>query len=363
MNNYVNKLIKNQCECTYDIYIYIVKIWVTTGAGFKLISSGGDKMKREVQVIPYHIDQQLDSVNEVPKGIEMIEAPEIWNVTMGEGVTIAVLDTGCDVNHPDLAKQIIGGRNFTTDDESDPDKFQDYNGHGTHVAGTIAATQDKNGVVGVAPAAKLLILKVLDKDGSGEYDWIINGILYAIEQKADIISMSLGGTEDVPELHEAVKKAVMNNIAVICAAGNDGDGNEETEELCYPAVYNEVISVGAINLEHKSSRFSNSNKEIDLVAPGEKILSTYLNGKYATLSGTSMATPHVAGAMALIKVMTNNSFERNLSEPEIYAQLIKRTIPLGNSPKLEGNGLLYLTAPDYLTELVNKLSLNDAINM
>jgi major intracellular serine protease len=329
----------------------------------QIYPNGGDKMKRVVRVIPYHIDEQLDAVNEVPKGIEMIEAPEIWNVTMGEGVTVAILDTGCDLNHPDLAKQISGGRNFTTDDDSDPNKFQDYNGHGTHVAGTIAAIKNDSGVVGVAPAAKLLILKVLDKDGSGQYEWIINGILYAIEQKVDVISMSLGGSEDVPELHEAIQNAVKNNILVVCAAGNEGDGNDQTDEFGYPGAYNEVISVGAIDLNRRSSEFSNSNKEIDLVAPGEKILSTYLDGKYASLSGTSMATPHVAGALALIKVMANASFERKLSEPELYAQLIKRTIPLGKSPKLEGNGLLYLTAPDYLTELVNKVSLNDVINM
>ena len=320
-------------------------------------------MERCLRVIPYQIDEQLDSVNEVPKGVVMIEAPEIWSDTMGEGVTVAVLDTGCDLSHPDLAEQIIGGRNFTKDDGSDPDKYQDYNGHGTHVAGTIAALQNNNGVVGVAPAAKLLIVKVLDKNGAGEYEWIINGILYAIEQKVDIISMSLGGPEDVPALHDAIKKAVENNIAVICAAGNDGDGSDETDEYGYPGAYNEVISVGAIDFERSSSDFSNSNREIDLVAPGEQILSTYLNGKYATLSGTSMATPHVAGALALIKVLVNNSFERSLSEPELYAQLIKRTIPLGNSPKLEGNGLIYLTAPDYLAELVNKLSLKDVINL
>ena len=319
-------------------------------------------MKRYVRVIPYHINEELDSVNEIPKGIEMIEAPEIWDDTMGEDVTIAILDTGCDISHPDLAEQIIGGRNFTDDDDSDPEKFLDYNGHGTHVAGTIAAMRNDQGVVGVAPAAKLLILKVLNKDGSGQYEWIINGIRYAIEQKVDIISMSLGGPEDVSELHQAIKDAVANDILVVCAAGNEGDGNDQTDEYGYPGAYNEVISVGAIDLNRSSSEFSNSNKEIDLVAPGEKILSTYLNGKYATLSGTSMATPHVSGALALIKVLANRAFERNLSEPELYAQLIKRTIPLGYSPKLEGNGLLYLTATNYLSEIIKKLSLPEVIN-
>ncbi|MBL4953748.1 S8 family peptidase [Neobacillus sp. OS1-32] len=311
-------------------------------------------MEQKVGLIPYQVVEQFDTVNEVPKGIGMIQAPKIWEKTKGKGITVAILDTGCDLTHPDLKDQIIGGRNFTNDDNGDPDVYKDYNGHGTHVAGTIAAIQNNNGVVGVAPEAKLLIIKVLDKKGSGQYEWIINGINYAIEQKADIISMSLGGPVDVPELHKAIQTAVQHNILVVCAAGNEGDGNDSTDEFAYPGSYNEVISVGAVDLNRNSSRFSNSNNEVDLVAPGEKILSTYLNGTYATLSGTSMATPHVSGAMALIKVLANSSFERNLTEPELYAQLIKRTVPLGNSPKLEGNGLIFLTVPEHLSELFAK---------
>ncbi|MCH6264919.1 S8 family peptidase [Neobacillus citreus] len=310
-------------------------------------------MERKVQVIPFEVVEQVEKVNEIPKGIEMIQAPKTWNQTKGEGITVAILDTGCDLTHPDLKERIAGGRNFTNDDNGNPDVYRDYNGHGTHVAGTIAAIQNNSGVVGVAPEANLLIIKVLDKNGSGQYEWIINGIYYAIEQKADIISMSLGGPEDVSELHEAIQEAVANNILVVCAAGNGGDGNASTDEFDYPGSYNEVISVGAVDLARSPSRFSNSNNEVDLVAPGEKILSTYLNGKYAVLSGTSMATPHVSGAMALVKNLANKSFERKLTEPELYAQLIKRTVPLGNSPKLEGNGIVYLTVTDQLSEILN----------
>lgn len=316
-------------------------------------------MDGKVRLIPFQMIKQVKEVNEVPKGVEMIQAPKIWDQTKGKGITVAVLDTGCDTTHPDLKERIVGGRNFTNDDGGNMDVYEDYNGHGTHVAGTIAAIENNTGVVGVAPEANLLIIKVLDKDGSGQYEWIINGINYAIEQKADIISMSLGGPEDVPELHEAIQKAVNNNILVVCAAGNAGDGDESTNEFDYPGCYNEVISVGAIDLQRRSSDFSNSNNEIDLVAPGEEILSTYLNGTYARLSGTSMAAPHVSGALALIKMLANTSFERNLTEAELYAQLIKRTLPLGSSPKLEGNGLVYLTVMDLLSEnSINNLSLN-----
>lgn len=293
----------------------------------------------------------------------MIQAPEVWGKTRGKGITIAVLDTGCELSHIDLKDRIIGGRNFTNDDRGDQNIFRDYNGHGTHVAGTMAAAANDTGVVGIAPEANLLIVKVLDKHGSGQYEWIINGINYAIEQKVDIISMSLGGSEDVPALHEAIKKAVANEILVVCAAGNEGDGRDSTEELSYPAAYNEVISVGATDLNRRISDFSNSNREVDVVAPGENILSTYLNGKYAKLSGTSMATPHVSGALALIKAISNPAFERNLTEPELYAQLIRRTIPLGNSPRLEGNGMVYLTTIEYLSKLANVKVEHEVLNV
>lgn len=311
-------------------------------------------MEQYMRVIPYKVIQEEEQVNEVPKGVELIQAPKVWNETKGAGIKIAVLDTGCDIDHPDLKDRIIGGRNFTDDNNSNPDIYEDYNGHGTHVAGTIAAQENDAGVIGVAPEAGLLIVKVLNKNGSGQYDWIINGIHYAIEQNADIISMSLGGPADVPELYDAIQTAVKKNILVVCAAGNEGDGNDSTDEFAYPGSYNEVISVGAINLQRDSSEFTNSNNEIDVVAPGEGIISTYLNGKYATLSGTSMAAPHVSGALALIKDYSIRYFGRKLTEPELYAQLIRRTVPLGNSPKFEGNGLVYLTVPDHLAGIFDQ---------
>ena len=320
-------------------------------------------MEHYVHVIPYQVLEEVEQAKEVPGGIELIQAPAIWSQTKGEGLTVAVLDTGCDIQHPDLKERIIGGINFTDDDRGNPELFMDYNGHGTHVAGTIAASENDGGVIGAAPQANLLIVKVLNRHGAGQYDWIIKGIQYAIEQKADIVSMSLGGPVDEPRLHEAIKEAVANQILVVCAAGNEGDGDEATDEFAYPGCYNEVISVGAINLERGSSNFTNSHNEIGLVAPGEKILSTYLNGKYATLSGTSMAAPHVAGALALIKNISNIQFGRKLSEPELYAQLIRRTVPLGHSPKLEGNGLVYLTVLDHLAGLFDQEVKSKVLNV
>jgi len=157
-----------------------------------------------------------------------------------------------------------------------------------------------------------------------------------------VISMSLGGRENSPELHKAIQEAISQEILVVCAAGNEGDGNDETDEFAYPGAYPEVVQVGSVNLQKEISEFSNSNNAIDLVAPGEEILSTYLNNEFAVLSGTSMATPHVSGAAALIIEQCEKEFDRPLTEAEIYAQLIKRTISLNYSRRYQGNGVLNL---------------------
>lgn len=310
-------------------------------------------MEKTMRLVPYVTNNTLPEAKETPEGIRLIKAPELWSKGFtGKGLTVAVLDTGCDISHPDLTDQVIGTRNFTDDDEGSPELVNDYNGHGTHVAGTIAANDKNGGISGVAPEAGLLIVKVLSgESGSGAYEWIINGINYAVDQKVDIISMSLGGPEDVPELHEAITRAVQNGVLVVCAAGNEGDGDTATEEFSYPAAYNEVIAVGSVSLARDSSEFSNVNKEIDLVAPGEKIISTLPGDKYGELTGTSMAAPHASGSLAIIKQMEESYFNRDLTEPEVYSQLIRRTLPLSEYPKsLVGNGILYLTAPEVLAE-------------
>ncbi|MGP1907024.1 S8 family peptidase [Metabacillus sp. JX24] len=305
-------------------------------------------MRGQVRLLPHKYGPIVKNVKTNSEGVQMIQAPKLWEKGIrGRGIIIAVLDTGCDINHPDLRGNIAGARNFTTDDNGDQNRVTDYHGHGTHVAGTIAASR----YVGVAPQAKILVVKVLAGDtGSGEYDWIVKGILYAIEQKVDVISMSLGGPSDHSELRKAVKKAAANQISIVCAAGNEGDQDGGTSEYSYPGSYNEVISVGSVGFNRVSSPFSNSNNELDLVAPGERIVSTIPGGEYAAFSGTSMATPHVSGALALIKELEEKEFDRTLTEAEVYAQLIKRTVPHGNPKTLEGNGLLYLTAPDLLRD-------------
>ncbi|WP_331716328.1 S8 family peptidase [Metabacillus kandeliae] len=302
-----------------------------------------------VKLTPFRVGATIDTPTAVPKGISMIDAPSYWQQGFqGEGIVIAVLDTGCQTGHPDLRGQIIGGRNFTNDYLGIPTRYQDNNGHGTHVCGTIAGRGENGGVAGAAPKAKLLVLKVLDGSGKGKTENMTEAVKYAIKwrgpkgEKVRVISMSLGGPDDNPNMHAAIKSAVQNNIAVVCAAGNDGDGNARTSEYSYPGAYEEVIEVGSVSLQQRISPFSNSNSEIDLVAPGEQILSTYPHSKYALLSGTSMATPHVSGALALIIEKYEKKLNRTLTEPEIYKLLLQNTVKLGFSRADEGNGMLKL---------------------
>ena len=139
------------------------------------------------------------------------------------------------------------------------------------------------------------------------------------------------------------------DILVVCAAGNEGDNNSSTDEYSYPGVYNEVISVGAIDYKKTAARFTDSNKEVDLLAPGVNIVSTYLNNSYAMLSGTSMATPHVTGALALLIEWSTKEFGRRLTEAELYGQLIKNTETLDMARSLQGNGLLFMN-PKFVTK-------------
>lgn len=304
----------------------------------------------DIHLIPFRVEAIVAAAPQIPEGVRMIQAPAVWEKGQhGKGTVVAILDTGCQPDHPDLQGRIIGGRNFTADFNSDANDFSDNNGHGTHVAGTVAASLRPDGkIVGVAPETQLLILKVLNGEGAGNYEGIINGIHYAIDwrgpngEKTTVISMSLGGPDNVTELHDAVKRAVDNGIPVVCAAGNEGDDSHSTDEFAYPGAYGEVIQVGAVDFSRKIAPFSNTNNEIDIVAPGINIYSAYPDSQYATLSGTSMATPHISGALVLIKNIAEMEFARELTEAELYAQLVRRTVPLGYPKTAEGNGLLAL---------------------
>ncbi|SDX72233.1 S8 family serine peptidase [Paenibacillus sp. CF384] len=252
----------------------------------------------------------------------------------GKNIKIAVLDTGIS-QHPDLS--ISGGVSYV-DGTSD---YHDDNGHGTHVSGTIAALDNNIGIEGVASQSLIYAVKVLDQNGSGSYSKVIEGIQWAIDNDIDIISMSFGGSENSQILHEALIEAKDKGIILVAAAGNKGIG-EETEMS--PALFPEVISVGAVTKSHKRSVFSSTGAEIDLVAPGTDILSTTNSGAYGELSGTSMSVPHVVGSAAAIW-----SDNPQLTSNEVVNKLYETATPLGEANQY-GHGLINLAKAVGLTE-------------
>lgn len=226
---------------------------------------------------------------DTPWGINRVEAPAAWTVTRGKGVKLAVIDTGIDMTHPELRDILKGGWNAI----STAATFNDDNGHGTHCSGTIAAKDDDAGVVGVAPQIDLYGVKVLDENGSGTFDDVIAGMLWAVENKMEVASMSLGASRGNQALADAVEAMRKAGVILIAAAGNSG------RSVGYPAAYPGAIAVAASDSSDRLASFSSRGPEVAVIAPGVNVRSTYMGGTYDTLSGTSMATPHVAGLTAL----------------------------------------------------------------
>lgn len=226
----------------------------------------------------------------IPWGIKKIGAPKLWGETRGKGVKVAVIDTGILRSHPDLRGRVKGGVDLIG---GKLPGGQGNGGHGTHVAGIIAALDNRIGVVGVAPKASLYDVRAFGLDGEGELATIVKGIDWAIANKVDIINMSFGIPVDSPALHAAVKRASAAGICLIASAGNSG------KELDFPARYPEVIAVGAIDEQGKLAEFSARGQGLDVTAPGVNILSTWPKKTYKKLSGTSMAAAHISGLAAL----------------------------------------------------------------
>jgi subtilisin family serine protease len=236
---------------------------------------------------PYRVEAVAQSLP--PGGVDWslhaYSIPSLWSRQQGEGVRVAVLDTGVQPDHPALRGAVKEHRNFTTDESP-----YDTNGHGTHVAGVIAA---RGPMTGIAPKVEIVSCKVLGNSGSGNMDSVARAVLFAIEDRCSLVCMSLGAPVASERLRDACHKAWKAGVAVICAAGNDGG------PVCYPAAFPETVGVGAVDKTGALCEFSCRGSEVDVVAPGEDIASCWLNGGYATLSGTSMATPFVAGVFAL----------------------------------------------------------------
>lgn len=241
----------------------------------------------------------------IPWGISRVKSPQAWAKNKGKGVRVCVVDTGIDPQHPDL--KVTEGENFVTSNSS---KWADDNGHGSHVAGIIAALDNNYGVVGVAPEAELIAIKVLNKDGIGSNSQIADGIMSCVHHKADIINLSLGGPSPSIILKCAIEKALKAGITIVAATGNDGK-----KYIQYPASYDGVYAVTAMGEDFKMAKFSNYGKETSFIAPGVGILSTTKKG-YARFNGTSMATPHVAGVFALAQAEGKKKIETiNLNLP------------------------------------------------
>lgn len=249
---------------------------------------------------------------------------------LGEGMRVGVIDTGCYVEHLFIKENIICGKNFTNEREDD---YIDRDNHGTFCVGEI---------VQIAPKCEVVVAKALGNNGEGSYKAIVNAFNYCIEQGCHVISMSLGGTNKSDELYQAILKANDLGIIIICASGNTGDGRAETDEFHYPASYEEVVNVGAVNQDKTVARYSNSNKWVDVCAVGTNVKSCYLNNKWCDSTGTSMATPIVAGICLLLREKFIKEFGREPSEQELYAQLIKNTIDLKISKRFQGNGFVYI---------------------
>jgi subtilisin family serine protease len=234
-------------------------------------------------------------------GLAKVGAPRAWDVARGDGVTIAIIDTGVDSTHPDLAGKVAGGRSWVTPDTSD---FADDNGHGTFVAGiAAAATNNAIGVAGAAPGARLLIAKVLDSGGSGQTPAAASAVRWAADNGAKVISMSFTAT-DLPapnELSDACAYASGKGCILVAAGGNTFDGSR-----VFPAAYDGVLGVGATDVSDVVPAFSSRGTRLDgsptvvLGAPGEDVISTYPGGGYAWMTGTSAGAPLVAGAAAVV---------------------------------------------------------------
>lgn len=223
--------------------------------------------------------------------ITAFDLPKTWQRTQGEGVVIAVLDTGCQLDHVDLQANLLEGINFVERGKPPYDKL----GHGSHICGIIAAENNDIGIVGVAPKVKIRPVKVLNNDGNGNLLNVIEGIRWAADMKCDFISMSLGAPVQVQQVRKAIQYAASKGSIVFCAAGNAGSGN-----LFYPAYYPETISVGAVDMKLRKAKFSNFGDGLDFMAPGVDILSTVPTNWYAKMSGTSMAQPFCCAVAALL---------------------------------------------------------------
>jgi subtilisin len=270
------------------------------------------------------LDQQLTW------GVDRVDADVTSaNGSTGSGGDIAILDTGIDSDHPDLVDNLGAGKAFVSARGPYAEDWDDDNDHGTHCAGIADADDNSQGVRGVSTEATLHAVKVLDNRGSGSFSDIAAGVEYVADQGWDVGSMSLGASSGSQTLKDACSYAVERGVFLVAAAGNDGPCGDC---VGYPAAYNECLAVSSSASDDSLSGFSSTGPEVELIAPGTDIYST-IPGGYDTFSGTSMATPHVAGAAGLL--MSNG-----YSNSEARSRLKSTAEDIDLASNEQGAGLL-----------------------
>lgn len=299
--------------------------------------------KNKASLLPY-IREDINTFNiyssqHIGWEIKNFNIPEIWKQTKGYGVTVAVIDTGCDFNHEDLRPNMLPGKNFVEPGELPMDRA----GHGTHVASTIAASDNGLGMVGVAPLTKIVPVKALGDDGSGNINDISNAIVWAADQHVDFITMSLGAPVSSNLLKRAVTYASSKGVIIFCAAGNSGPN----VDVMYPAQYDECIAIGAIDKNLKRTSFSCSGESLDFLAPGQDIFGCVPGNKYALMSGTSMSNPYAVGCASLLLSWNKKNSRYRLRSNQDYIDILsKMAKPIPNPKyreiKYQGHGIINL---------------------
>ena len=293
--------------------------------------------------------------------LDNIYAPEVWNPSggfsgaTGTGTVVAVVDTGVDLDHQEFSGRIVQGFDFVDNDSV----ADDGHGHGTHVAGTIAGANDGVGVIGVAYDAQIMPIRVLDNNGDGFTSDVIEGILYAADNNADVINLSLGGGGYSQAMNDAIAYATSLGSVVVMAAGNSGGSSPD-----YPAAHaiNHGLAVGAVNQAGSLANFSNLAGDIILdyvTAPGVNIYSSTPGNNYDSYNGTSMATPHVAGAAALLRGYDSDLTAKSIEDLLTATSSNNQTIsyyPSQNLPTTRSQVL-----PEIYSELITSETI-DSLN-
>jgi len=315
----------NACLCLLD----------EISAGFKSLAADDniefieDDYLARIQVLASTTETLKIASQNIPWGVRKIEAPDVWKRCQGEGIKVGIIDTGIDLTHPDLKGNIKETYSVVDGISADDD-----NGHGTHVAGIIAALDNDIGVVGVAPKAEIYSVKAFDKMGRGSVSDIIDALQWCVENKVHVINMSFGIGTNSRALKRAIGAAHRHKIIMVAAAGNSG----ARDSVLYPAKYPEVIAVAASDSKDQAADFSSRGPEVNIIAPGVDVSSTYINEEYKNLSGTSMACPHVVGACALLMSISGTKAE------SVKKAILSTAKDIGLPEETQGVGLVNVSA-------------------